>query len=58
MNGEPDTALPHSSAIAFVLVFLVRAVRKRRPKMFVVADNSVIGRYAAALVAWYRGLYR
>ena len=47
MNGEPDTTLPHSSAIAFVLVFLVRAVRKRRSKMFEVADNSVIGRYAA-----------
>jgi len=48
MNGEPDTTLPHSSAIAFVLIFLFRAVRKRRSKMFDVADNSVIGRYAAA----------
>jgi putative oxidoreductase len=48
MNGEPDTTLPHFSAIAFVLIFVVRASRKRRSKMFEVADNSVIGRYAAA----------
>jgi hypothetical protein len=48
MNGEADTTLTHFSAIAFVLVFVVRAVRKRRAKMFEVADNSVIGRYAAA----------
>ena len=47
MNGEPETKLFHFSAIAFVLGFVVRAVRKRRSKMFEVADNSVIGRYAA-----------
>ena len=44
MNGEPDTKLFHFSAIAFVLVFVIREVRKRRSKMFEVADNSVIGR--------------
>jgi putative oxidoreductase len=47
MNGEPETKLFHFSAIAFVLGFVVRAVRKGRSKMFEVADNSVIGRYAA-----------
>ena len=48
MNSEPDTKLFHFSAIAFVLVFVIREVRKRRSKMFEVADNPVIGRYAAA----------
>jgi len=48
MNREPDTNLLHFSAIAFGPVFIVPAVRKRRAKMFEVADNSVIGRYAAA----------
>ena len=32
MNAEPNTKPFHFSAIAFVLVFLVRAVRKRRSK--------------------------
>ena len=48
MTSEPDTKLFHFSAIAFVLVFVIREVRKRRSKMFEVADNSVIGKYAAA----------
>ena len=48
MTSEPDTKLFHFSAIAFVLVFVIREVRKRRSKMFEVADNPVIGRYAAA----------
>ena len=39
--------LLHFSAIAFGPVFIVPVVRERRAKMFEVASNSVIGRYAA-----------